>query len=83
MAKYKEFTHNGINLVFMAFAIGQTHPNDSALICAERIIEYSKAFTSWEVQNVLSLENGWETYQENGGEDYESIIYEWAERFEI
>ena len=78
-----EMTSSEINLAFMAFAIGQTHPNDSALICAESIVDYAKRFTEWEQQNVLSLKDGWETYMENGGEDFESVIYEWAKEFSI
>ena len=72
-----------INLAFMAFAIGQTHPNDSAFICAESIVDYAQEFTEWEQKNVLSLKDGWETYMENGGEDFESVIYEWANEFII
>jgi hypothetical protein len=83
MANKKQYTHNGINLVNMAFAIGQINQDESFSVHAERVIDYAKAFTSWEVKNVLCLENGWETYMENGGEDYESVIYEWAEKFRI
>lgn len=83
MANKKQYTHNGINLVNMAFAIGQINQDESLSVHAERVIDYAKAFTSWEVENVLRLENGWETYMENDGEDYESVIYEWAEKFRI
>lgn len=83
MVRKKKNIQSEINLAFMAFAIGQTHPNDSAFICAERIVDYTRKFTEWEQQNVLSLEDGWESYMENGGEDYESTIYEWAKEFEI
>lgn len=79
-AKRKDFTHGNVNLAIMAFAIGQIYSNDT-LVCVEKIIEYAEEFTLWEAKNVLSLENGWETYMENGGEDYESTIYKWAEEF--
>lgn len=83
MAHKKEYTHKGINVVNMVLAIGQINQDKSLSIYAERIIDYAKAFTSWEVKNVLCLDNGWETYMERGGEDYESVIYEWAENFRI
>lgn len=81
MAKQK--TSSEINLAFMAFAIGQINPNDSVFMCAESIVDYARRFTEWEEQNVLSLEDGWGTYMENGGEDFESTIYEWAEEFRL
>lgn len=79
----KQNTSSEINLAFMAFAIGQINPNDSAFMCAESIVDYARRFTEWEEQNVLSLEDGWGTYMENGGEDFESTIYEWAEEFRL
>lgn len=81
MAK-KKYSHADINLVNMAFAIGQRNQSDSVLMSAERIIEYAKEFTEWEFK-ILSLEEGWATYMDNGGEDYESAIYEWAKKFKL
>ena len=83
MAKKKGHIHKGINVVNMAFAIGQINQDKSLSVHAEKIIDYAKEFTSWEARNVLCLDNGWGTYMENGGEDYESVIYEWAENFRI
>lgn len=72
-----------MNLACLSFAIGQTHPEESAFNNIEAIIRYSNAFSRWEYQNVLRLPNGWEDYMANGGEDYESIIYQWAKDFTI
>lgn len=52
MANKKQYTHNGINLVNMAFAIGQINQDKSLSVHAERVIDYAKAFTSWDVLNV-------------------------------
>lgn len=78
----KKISHADINLVNMAYAIGQTHQSDSVLMATERIVEYAKKFTEWE-SKILSLPEGWGTYMENGGEDYESAIYEWANEFQL
>lgn len=69
--------------MMLGVAIGQLHPDFEPWSNIEGLVEYSKAFTKWEKENVFSLENGWETHQEQGGEDYESTIYNWAKDFEV
>lgn len=49
----------------------------------EELVKYAKRFTKWEKENVLSLQDGWGSYQEQGGNDYESEILEWAKEFEV
>lgn len=49
----------------------------------EELVKYAKRFTKWEKEKVLSLPDGWESYQEQGGNDYESEIFEWAKEFEV
>ncbi len=73
-----------MNLVCLACAIGQLNPEASVFpYTAESIVNYVNAFDSWEANNVLCLPNGWEDYMDNGGKDYESVIYEWAKDFAI
>lgn len=81
MKKIK-ISHPDINLTCLAFAIGQRNPKESAFSNVEAIAKYVKSFNTWEKENVLSLPNGWEDYMENGGDDYESVIYEWAKSFD-
>lgn len=72
-----------INLACMAFAAGQIFNEHSALTSAEKIAIQAKAFSKWERNNVLCQKNGWEDYMANGGEDYESTIYEWAKKISL
>lgn len=79
----KKFRNADINLACMAFAAGQIFNEHDAFNCAEKIITQAKAFTRWEKNDILSQKNGWEDYMANGGEDYESTIYEWAKKISL
>lgn len=75
-------THD-INQICLTFAIGQLHPDASAFTNLEAVNKHVRAFNNWEKENVLCLANGWEGYTVNGGEDYETVIYEWAKNFRL
>lgn len=79
----RKFRNADINLACMAFAAGQIFNEHSAVTCAEKIVVQAKAFTKWERSNVFCHKNGWEDYMANGGEDYESTIYEWARKISL
>ena len=83
MARKKQYTDGEINLAQLAYAIAQNNPDAGLSVHVEAVIDYARKFTSWEAKNVLCLENGWETYMKDNGEDYESVIYEWADKFII
>lgn len=72
-----------INSIVLGIAIGQCHPELEPGSHMEELVKYAKKFTKWEKENVLSLPDGWESYQEQGGNDYESEIFEWAKEFEV
>lgn len=79
--KKKELSHADINLASIAFAIGQQDPKGSIFNDMALLIKYVESFNDWEKKNVLCLPNGWEDYTKNGGNDYESAIYEWTKDF--
>ena len=72
-----------INMAMLGVFIGQLNEDIEPWLYIEEIVKYAQAFTKWEKENVLSLEDGWETYQDQGGEDFESTIYQWAKEFEV
>lgn len=75
-------TNKEINLVRLAFAVGQIC-GDYDMTCkdVEALVDCANNFTEWEKENVLSLPNGWEDHINNGGDDYESAIYNHAREF--
>lgn len=83
MSKNEKCSHRDANMICMTAVLIELNPNGSIFKHVKEFIEHVDGFTAWETENVLCLENGWETYMENGGEDYESVIYEWAEKFRI
>lgn len=72
-----------INFIMLGVAIGQCHPELEPGSYIEQLVNYAECFDLWEKQEVLSLPDGWESFQERGGEDYESAIFRWAKDFEI
>lgn len=75
--------NNKENFIMLGVAIGQCHPDLEPGSYIEQLIDYVERFNFWEKREVLSLPEGWESFQERGGEDYESAIYRWAKHFEI
>lgn len=75
-------TNKEINLAKLSFTVGQIS-EDFDMSCGdiERLINYANSFTVWEENNILPLPNGWEDYTVNGGDDYESVIYQWSQKF--
>ncbi len=75
--------NTGLNFIMLGVAIGQCHPDLEPGSYMLELIGYAEHFDLWEKKCVLSLPNGWESYMEQGGEDYESTIYKWAKDFEV
>lgn len=76
-------TNKDINSVVLGVAIGIYHPDIEPGSCMEQLVDFAKKFTKWEKEKILSLPDGWESWQEQGGNDYESEIFEWAKEFEV
>lgn len=75
-------TNKEINLAKLSFTVGQISEDfDMSCRDIEELINYANSFTVWEENNILSLPNGWEDYTVNGGDDYEFLIYQWAQKF--
>lgn len=70
-----------INLMFIAYYLGQLTDQDLTPGDVELISELVDKFSKWEEENVMPLKNGWQDYMDAGGNSYEDEIVKWVKEF--